>query len=387
MLPAVPPPESPLETKLIALSDRLLGWLTEKAFPLWAAHGIDQRSGGFVEMLDQHAIPRARTCRVRVQPRQVFCFAQAHELGWHGDSVSIMLGGLRYLTAKYRRADGLFRTLVGVNGEVVDDRALLYDQAFVLLGFSAAAAALERRAEFESRALELRGHIEARWRVGRDGFLSGEVGSTGREANPHMHLLEACLAWAEIGNDPGWALWAGDLAEIALAHFVNPAGMILEAFTSAWKPDPGIRGRLIEPGHQFEWAWLLLRCGSPAHRAVALRLIDVAEHAGVRNGVAINAIRDDFSVHDAKARLWPQAERLKSAVLAARVTGDCAYLAVAVSAAASLIRYLETDTPGLWFDEQLPGGELVPGPSPASSFYHLVSAITELPAARDTTAP
>ena len=85
-----------------------------------------------------------------------------------------------------------------------------------------------------------------------------------------------------------------------------------------------MEGRIIEPGHQFEWAYLLLK--SPwAHaetvQRAALRLIAAGER-GVRNGVAVNSLLDDFTVHDPDARLWPQTERLKAALLAARVTGE-----------------------------------------------------------------
>jgi mannose/cellobiose epimerase-like protein (N-acyl-D-glucosamine 2-epimerase family) len=40
-------------------------------------------------------------------------------------------------------------------------------------------------------------------------------------------------------------------------------------------------------------------------------------------------------------------------------------------------RYLHTRIPGLWHD-LLDDGDFVPGRSPASTFYHIVSAITEL---------
>jgi mannose-6-phosphate isomerase len=199
-----------------------------------------------------------------------------------------------------------------------------------------------------------------------------------------MHLLEACLAWSEIGNDPGWAEWADEIADLAIARFINPAsGALGEAFTPAWDAAPGLPGRLIEPGHQFEWAWLLLQCQRrnwPARRAHALRLIAVGEDAGVRGTVAINALLDDLSVHDPNARLWPQTERLKSALLAATVTGDASYAGIAAEAAASIFLYLDTAIPGLWLDLRLPNGTLVDSPAPASSFYHLVGGIAALDA-------
>ena len=47
-----------------------------------------------------------------------------------------MTDGLKYFLAHYRRPDGLFRTLVAADGAVLDERAYLYDQAFVLLALA-----------------------------------------------------------------------------------------------------------------------------------------------------------------------------------------------------------------------------------------------------------
>ena len=98
----------------------------------------------------------------------------------------------------------------------------------------------------------------------------------------------------------------------------------------------------------------------------------------MHNQVAINALLDDFSIHDPNARFWPQTERLKAALLAAQVTGETRYWTMAASAAESLFPYLKTPIPGLWLDVKLPTGELIDSPAPASTFYHLVGAIVVL---------
>jgi mannose-6-phosphate isomerase len=374
--------ESLVEARLAALCGRLHEWLVGAAYPLWSRQGIDPSNGGFVETLSQDGTALADPRRVRVQPRQITAFARAPMLGWRGDVAGIVRRGVDYLLAHYRREDGLYRTLAGVDGAALDERALLYDQSFVLLGFAAAAVALDARAQFERHALDLRHQIEKHWHAADGGFRSGEVDADRRESNPHMHLLEACLAWSQLGSDPGWSAWVDEIADLAVARFISPTtGALGEAFTASWERAPGTAGRLVEPGHQFEWAWLLLQCQRrnwPARRAHALRLIAVGEDAGVRGDVAINALLDDLSVHDPNARLWPQTERLKSALLAASVTGDSRYSRIAADAAASIFLYLDTAVPGLWFDLRLPNGVLVDSPAPASSFYHLVGGIAAL---------
>src|SRR5450631_2326354 len=371
-----------VEARLAALRGRLLEWLVGAAYPLWARQGIDPHNGGFVETLGQDALPRRDARRVRVQPRQVSAFAHATSLGWRGDVPGIVRAGMDYLAAHYRRGDGFYRTLVSADGASLDDRALLYDQAFVLLGFSKAAVVLDARAAFERRALDLRDAIARRWRSASGGFCCGKVNLDRRESNPHMHLLEACLAWSEIGNDAGWAAWVRRLVELALSRFIRKeSGALGESYTPAWQPAPGLAGRIIEPGHQFEWAWLLLRC-EPLHpsplRETALRLVAIGDRYGVRHGVAINTLLDDFTVADANARLWPPAERLKAALLAATLTREPHYWSMARAAAASFFPYLETSVAGLWFDVLQPNGVIIDAPAPASTFYHLVGAIAAL---------
>lgn len=380
------------------LRARLVEWLAADAYPLWSRNGIDTRNGGFAEALDRtgHAIALPR--RARVHPRQVYAFAQARAFGWHGDATGIVSRGIDYFEAHYRRADGLFRTLAGADGAALDERALLYDQAFALLGYAAAAAALDARAEFERRALELRQGIEAGFRAEDGAYCSeqrkcrrlDEDSAGHRESNPHMHLLEAYLAWAEIGYDAGWAEGVRALADLALSRFISKdSGAIGESYLATWQPTPGVAGRIIEPGHQFEWGWLLLRSGrwhsAPALRSAALRLISIGNQYGVRNGVAIDALYDDLSIKDPRARLWPQSERLKAALLAAALTGEPQYRSMSEAAVMSFFPYLDSAVPGLWRDVRLPNGEFIDSPVPASTFYHLVGAIAALDLAQPRT--
>jgi mannose-6-phosphate isomerase len=357
-------------------------WLVDAAYPLWAARGIDARNGGFVEILNQDGTALAHPRRARVHPRQIYAFAQAPALGWRGDVTGIVSGGIDYFTTHYQRPDGLFRAMVDADGAPLDGRAQLYDQAFALLGYAAAARALEALGEFEARALELRHIMDSRLRADDGSYYSEERFVDHRESNPHMHLLEAYLAWAEIGRDPGWVTGVRRLADLALSRFIRKdSGALGESYSATWLPAPGVAGRTIEPGHHFEWAWLLLRCERwlplPL-RDKALRLISIGEEFGVHNGVAINALHDDFTVKDANARLWPQTERLKAALLAAALTNEPRYRSMAEAAAMSWIPYLNTPLPGLWLDVRLPNGELLDGPAPASTFYHLAGAIVAL---------
>ena len=362
---------------------QLCSWLCDAAYPVWSTRGVDP-AGGFHERLGKDGEPLSEPRRSRVNPRQAYCFAMAHSLGWRGDSARLVRHGLEYWVAKYRRPDGLYRTLVNADGSVRDDRALLYDQAFGLLAFNVSSVGA-MCAQCAGQSFELLNLVIKHMKRPGMGFESGVPASLPLQSNPHMHLFEASLAGCEMSSEnSSWKPLADEIAELALTKFIDPtSGALREFFDSSWSPAPGIEGRIVEPGHQFEWAWLLLRWGGAKNaraRAAALKLIDIGERHGVRNGLATNSLLDDFSPHDAGARLWPQTERLQAAASAARLTGEAKYFSMAVAAADGLMRYLDTPIPGLWRVRIDAEGRVVDEPAPASSFYHLVAAIAEISA-------
>ena len=362
---------------------QLCSWLCDAAYPVWSTRGVDP-AGGFHERLGMDGKPLAEPRRSRVNPRQAYCFAMAHSLGWRGDTAALVKHGLDYWMAKYRRPDGLYRTLVNADGSIRDDRALLYDQAFGLLAFNVSSVG-DMCAHCEGQSFELLNLVLSHMKRQDAGFESGVPASLPLQSNPHMHLFEAALAGCEVSSENSvWKPLADEIAELALTKFIDPvSGALREFFDAGWNPAPGIEGRIVEPGHQFEWAWLLLRWGGARNaraRAAALKLIDIGERHGVRNGLATNSLLDDFSPHDAGARLWPQTERLKAAAIAARITGEARYFSMTVAAADGLMRYLDTPIPGLWHDRIDAEGRVADEPAPASSFYHLVAAVAEISA-------
>ena len=371
------------KSRITRQHDQLCSWLCDAAYPVWSTRGVDP-AGGFHERLGMDGKPLAEPRRSRVNPRQAYCFAMAHSLGWRGDTAALVKHGLDYWMAKYRRPDGLYRTLVNADGSIRDDRALLYDQAFGLLAFNVSSVG-DMCAHCEGQSFELLNLVLSHMKRQDAGFESGVPASLPLQSNPHMHLFEAALAGCEVSSENSvWKPLADEIAELALTKFIDPAsGALREFFDAGWNPAPGIDGRIVEPGHQFEWAWLLLRWGGARNaraRAAALKLIDIGERHGVRNGLATNSLLDDFSPHDAGARLWPQTERLKAAAIAARITGEAKYFSMTVAAADGLMRYLDTPIPGLWHDRIDAEGRVADEPAPASSFYHLVAAVAEISA-------
>jgi mannose-6-phosphate isomerase len=273
----------------------------------------------------------------------------------------------------------------------------LYENAFYLFALAQLRATHADRypiAATAQRTLE-----RLRQRLGKriGGFEESDPPSLPLKSNPHMHLLEAALAWMRMADGAAQAPWIAlgrELVGLCLTQFRDAStGAIREYFGYGWQPAAGDDGRILEPGHQFEWAWLLLQWADTpqcteaeraACRRAAEQLIELGERWGVDavRGIAINELWDDMTVKDAAAKLWPQAERLKAwcALLersqtraeAERASGRIA------AAAQGMMSYLRTDAPGLWHETCAADGSFAAGPSRASSFYHIVGALEGL---------
>lgn len=349
-------------------------WLRTAALPLWSTAGVDAASGAFREALRLDGRPEERVRRARVQARQVVVYASAAKAGVEGPWLAVAQRGFDAFVARYRRPDGLFAFAADLDGKVTDGAAPIYEQAFALLAMAAVHAGAPERSDLAAEALKTLLGLEG-YRHGSGGFR--ELGEHPFQANCTMHLLEAALAWDELGVDPAWTSLADELVALARTRFIDAEGGFLREFFDAdWRPAAGDDGRQVEPGHQFEWAWLLERWGRAREdetaRGEARRLFQ----AGLRGvdparGVAVDGLWDDLAVRDARARLWPQTEYLKAALW----LGD---EAEALRAARGLALYLDVPARGAWRDKLKADGTFGEEPAPASSFYHLIGAILPL---------
>lgn len=375
-------PVEPLD----AAGPRLQGWLFEKALPLWWCFGADHARGGFHERLGQDLVPVRLVRRALVQARQAHVFATAALMGWPGPWAAAVDHGLDFLNRRCRRPDGLYRRAVEPDGAVADDLARLYDQAFVLLALATTARALpERRAALEADARALAAAVRRTF-AREDGGLRADDASLTYLADPVMHLFESVLAWTELAEAPYWRAWADEIATLFLTRMLNTdGGRIVEEFDETWRPAAGAEGRRLEPGHHFEWAWLMERwsrlTGDPRAHQAALALYASGERGVDQgSGLVVDALLDDFSPLEGASRLWPQTERLKAALLLAPDRGPerSAHERAAASAARAIWSYLDTPVTGLWRDAPLGAGAPDDEPAMASSFYHVVGAIEAL---------
>lgn len=371
-----------IESALASMRENLLKWLLNDALPIWWTVGAD-KTGGFHEAIDHAGRPVLGERRARVQARQIFTYAVAGELGWSGPWRDAVRHGLDFYIGRYLRPDGLFVNALLRDGAPSPAAPHVYEQAFAMLAIATAG---------DASLVPIADAVRERLSSDRRGPAGGYTGFADDrffQTDPHMHLLEAALAWERISPDPRWRALADEIAELCLTRFMTRDGLLLEYFDASWVPAAGLQGRLAWPGHQFEWAGLLerwaLRRGREAVRTVARQLYRYGADHGVdpKRGVVVFELLDDLTVHDAKARLWSQTEWLKAALILARsASGEerQRYMTDAIAAGKALMLYCDTQIPGLWHDKLLGDGSWVDEPAPASSFYHIIDALRVLAA-------
>jgi len=363
---------------------RVRTWMFDEALPFWGGPGVDRAHGGFIEHFDLSGRPGAVDFkRVRVTCRQIYVFSHAALLGWP-DGEERARHGFAFLKRGWRGADSGWPRTVTPDGAPKDATPDLYDLAFAVFALCWFHR-LTRDEEPLDFALATLDFIDARMRHPSGGFLH-ELPPTGpRQQNPHMHLLEACLVGMEASGHPRFAALAEEIATLFRASFFDMQSRTLaEFFNEDWSRAAGDLSRRIEPGHHFEWAWILAqlkRLGGPDLCAEARAMTAFAEQWGVDadTGMTRNVVRDDGAPIDTASRTWPNTERIKAWIAAAE-RGDAqdARAPIAQSIEALFCYHLSGPAPGLWYDVFDASGAPVADKVPTSTLYHVFLAFAEV---------
>ena len=352
--------------------DRLRHWLFDQSLPLWAKAGQDDQ-GRFYEKLDLSGQPVTGLARrTRLQARQTFVFTEALAMDWQ-EAEPLARSGFEALIASYGRPDGLWVRALDDAGRVHDDTPDLYDLAFVLYALAAAHRVLK-----DERALPLAlstlDAINSLMGEASGGWSESLPAALPRRQNPHMHMLEALLAWQEIAPQPAFETAARSILSLFSRHFLDREHLVLgEFYGHDWSIRPGSEGQTIEPGHHLEWVWLLdeaKRLGLGDHSSAARALYTTALTCGLNaKGLAVREITRIGQIRNAGTRLWGQTELLRTLT----TRGD---LARASALTETLFAtHLDTAVPGLWHDTFDGEGLHHDTTVPASTLYHLMTAI------------
>jgi mannose-6-phosphate isomerase len=367
--------------------------------PRWLKVACDPVCGGIVERLDADGQPVSGEPKTTlVQARTVFALVHLYLV----TRDPVLLEAARqvhgFLDAHLLDPDGGYRVAVHADGGPRDEenchRRRSYDQSFVLLALVTLARAdpgavatgrIEALWRFVERLTEpATGALYADDRMAMAGARPGEV----RAQNPQMHMLEAVLQAYEMTGDLVWMRRAGRYVALARHYFIDRAtGAVREFVAHDLTPLEGRSGARREPGHQYEWAWLLHRFadlgGDASVRTDADRMVAFADVHGLRcdggplYGAPFDALDADGRVIETSHLLWPLTEAGK---LVARQYRDTRseYEARRIRALERLIfgRFFAESSP-CWVN-QLDGNGLTLWPEALSRLiYHVVLFVTE----------
>jgi mannose/cellobiose epimerase-like protein (N-acyl-D-glucosamine 2-epimerase family) len=381
-------------------AEDLRGYLLTELLPLWRDHGRDRERGGFLYHLDHDRVPAENPeRRVRVQARQTWVFSRAAAMAGGAWARDVAARGYDELLERFHDpVHGGFWLMTTPAGEPLDRRKELYEHAFVMLA-SAAWFVVSDDPRARRVADEIWGLVGTHLAdPAHGGFFDGadEAWQPAREVrrqNPHMHLFEALLAWSSA--DPGgpWLARADAIRELLERRFFDAqANVLVEYFDSVWRRAAPPEGDVVEPGHHFEWVFLLEEHSRLRGRApwcdTSARLFDWAERHGVDPAGGVHDdVHRDGSVRRATKRVWPQTEYLRALATRHRYRGERADLDRIREVLDFLWSHYVIDAHGGWMEQLDPGGRIATVHMHATTVYHVMGALLAATDALDEPSP
>ncbi|WP_115049047.1 AGE family epimerase/isomerase [Xanthomonas arboricola] len=305
---------------------------------------IDPAGGFFQYFRDDGVIYDAGHRHLVSSTRFVFNYAMAYREFGNAEYLEAVRHGLDYLRNVHRNpvTGGYAWTLR--DGVVEDDMNHCYGVAFVLLAYSCG---------LKAGIEEARAWMDETWQLLEKHFWEPEFGLYRDEAdaqfnftsyrgqNANMHMCEAMIAAYEASGEQRYLDRALSLADTMTRRQAAKAdGLVWEHYDPQWNidwdynrdnPKHLFRPWGFQPGHQTEWAKLLMLLDRYAPSdwllPTARHLFDVAVERSwdAQRGGLYYGFDPDGKVCDDDKYFWVQAESLAAAALLAQRSGDDRY--------------------------------------------------------------
>ena len=328
---------------------------------------LDKRGGFFHNFQDDGSIFDKESRHLVSSTRFVFNYAEAYRRGLGDHYREWVRHGLQFIEKAHLRPEtNQYAWQVGL---VRDETVYAYGHAFVLLAHAKAHAIGETDSILRLRSVDqflLDQFFEpqnAAFADERSADLTELSAYRGQNAN--MHLCEAYIAAYQATTDRDFLLraqrlakrFAGDLASLA-------GGLIWEHYHSDWsidwdynrdKPGDLFKPWGFQPGHQVEWAKLLLQLneieGDEWYISQASKLFDLAMEYGWDTdfGGIVYGFAPDGSFADDHKYFWVHAEAFAAAYRLYVATNDKKYLAWYEKIWGYSWEYLIDHVYGAWF--------------------------------------
>ncbi|MCB1533210.1 MAG: AGE family epimerase/isomerase [Rhodoblastus sp.] len=361
-------------------------WMREYALPLWAVAGFDRTNNRFEERLDFSGRKIADApIRLMVQGRQIFVYAEAALIGLYPVGRALAISAYHSMVASYYERDGSPGWIFSIHrdGSVASDVRDTYAHAFAMF-----ATAHYFRLTGDRAALDLAdrtwAYLDAHLALPAGGFADAAPRPDAiRRQNPHMHLLEAAMWLFDASGERRYLDRAQKIAALFRNAFLDrKTGSVIEYFDDTLAPAQGDAGAIREPGHHYEWAWLLewmAQASGAAADDSAGRIIRHADAFGwSSDGFIFDEVFADGRVRAPGFRLWPLTEAIKARAVWPHADSAARAARLARTVVALRTKFLAPAVSGGWIDRYAANGARAVEFMPASSLYHLFCAYSQL---------
>ena len=287
------------DAKLIdALLGRTESYLTDTLLPFWLDRSPDREAGGFLTYFDRHGRATGETTKTfLMQIRMLYTMASAHRAGYgEGRCAEAAQFGAEFILKHFwdDEHEGWFWIADRHGRPIVTDK-IAYGQCFAVYAFSeyflATGDQRGRDAADRSYAAIQKHMADAR----HGGYLElmdrdwqpkppGKSGGDRKSLDVHMHMMEAMTTYYEMTDHPTHRRRLAEVIDLILERMLDAeSGLGYIHFTFGFQPLARIIfetewGRDAEPeegqapldqtspGHNVEFAWLLLHAADVLSR-------------------------------------------------------------------------------------------------------------------------
>jgi mannose-6-phosphate isomerase len=357
-------------------------YLFNKLLSQWLKHGIHPEIGYSYESLNHDwSVNHVGRIRLLTQCRQLYTFSHAYIETKDKQWLDPIKPLFNFIVSHYWIDDTWIFSL-NDDLSIKDKHSDCYTLAFVLLAFS-----YYFKATNDKQALEFIEHthlfLQDKMACENGGFLEeyprNEV--LVRRQNPHMHLLEGYLAAYKVTHKKVYKNEIKKLLNLMAEYFYDmKSNNLIEYFNDDWSANETLSMK-IEPGHHFEWVWLLHQTANifpeESYLDLAEALWSKARRYGFdSNGGIYNQIHAETGlVLDPEKRIWPITEYMK-ALCAHKPTSPSTHKELTETLEFLFAHYLKEN--GSW-NEYLDANNMPkPHHLPGTTNYHIFLGLVEV---------
>lgn len=352
--------------------------LTGKLLPYWFDTAQDKEHGGY--LLADDAVKKnlqAKEKQLVTQSRLVWTFAHAHLKGFSDpkrDYLKAAEQGYRFLLDHFLdEKNGGYFWKTDLSGEVLNNRKILYGEAFVIYAFveyyrasrdkEALGHVMDLYRALQKRAYDPKNggwieHFTRDWKPILKPEPGTEVEVPGyKSANAHLHLMEALTELYDVTRDTAVKQSLAEALHLNATWFYpKDAGQSCFHRQLDWKEVTDPKSAGLSYGHNVEFAWLMVRAETVlgqkpswdhfhAHLDHALKYgYDHARGGLYHRGVA------DRPATDTDKIWWVEAEMLAALTDAQQHRPNPEYAAALDKLLHFVLSYQADPADGVWLD-------------------------------------